>query len=140
MKKPIKKSLKKQKIQSDSTTDELIKSNIKLFQLCNELSNRVFSTEIATQKLASKMQGLEKDNMELRKVLDLIGEKIKEIKDDMIGPDDDQDTPDQNTSVSPAKNIPLHDDVTVMCSVCDKVFHSSLKKCPNCGFNRKESR
>lgn len=144
MKKPIKeekptKKIPKQLPPSASQLEELMKSEIYLYQFCNDMSAKVAGLELRLQNALNKIATLEKNDESLRNVLEVIGTKIKDLKEEMMGDPDGEFGEDTEVEVF-KREPPMHDDVTVACEVCNKIFHAKMKKCPNCGYNRFEGR
>jgi rubrerythrin len=149
MKKQSKTTIPSKKISDKEPTggqiEELIKSEIYLYQFCNTINQKVADLELKLQNAYSKIAILEKNDDNLRKILEVIGEKLKFLKDQMSdGEDDMDDIRDEEDGdedmADQLKNPPMHDDITIGCEVCNKIFHARLKKCPNCGFNRFEEK
>lgn len=144
MKNPINKNKKEaekpKKPRASKNIDELIKSQLNLFQFCNSLSSKNHLLELKVQNLHHETVSLKRDNEELKKILELIGRKITELRDRMNG-DDEHQSESKTTHQEHPKEIkklpPLHDDVITRCKMCEKIYHIKYTSCPFCGYTKK---
>jgi len=125
-----------------SKVDEIIKGQINLFQFCNSLSTKIHELEMNNQKLHHELSYVKRDNEELKRILEMVGKKISELRDRISEEDGPQmpketQTQKQETEQQVKKLPPLHDDVTVKCEMCDRMYHIKSKACPHCGYEKK---
>jgi len=140
-KKPIKRITDKSKKPKDKKNDlhDIIKGQVNLYQFCNSLSSKVHALEMGLQKLHHETTSLKKDNEELKRILDMIGRKIIELRDRISSDDEPPNPIKSNQKPEPIKEIkklpPLHDDVITRCQMCEKIYHIKSNTCPYCGFS-----
>lgn len=158
MKKRVNKKDKIEKIETNKNIDkeenidipksidleDVLKSQISLYQFCHVLHAENSDLKLKMQKLSDQISMTEQSNQNLKRFLEVIAEKIQELKNRMMDdePDpkaqdgDQSNQPSQSNRIMPNVSHPLHDDVTISCEVCNKVHHAKMKKCPNCGYDR----
>jgi predicted RNase H-like nuclease (RuvC/YqgF family) len=132
-----KKTVKPKKTDDCKTIDEVIKSQLNLFQFCNSLSSKNHNLALEIKNLQHETFSLKKDNEELKRILEIIGRKISELRDRMSDDESDEpNAPDPEPKKQHKKPPPLHDDVTSRCEMCEKMHHVKHAICPFCGFDK----
>jgi len=116
-------------------TEELMKSQIYLFQLCHDLQQKVGFLELELQKMSIHAQHIMQENGELKEFLNHLSKKLMNMKKD--GAEDN--TPnipssDPRASRKIGKIVPLHDDVSITCKICEHIYHIHQKACPKCSY------
>lgn len=113
--------------------DQLLTSQIDILKMINDFNTRLASVEMENQKLFHVLAMLTKNQDEFKGILDMLGRGMRQLKKQMEDEGDDF-LPNEAIDTGDKKDPPLHDDVTLACSVCDKVYNRRLGKCPRCGF------
>ena len=123
--------------------DQLSDSQIEILKMMNEFNSRLASVEVENQKLFNVLAMLTKKHDEFRNVLEMLGRGLKQLKT-QIEDDGSDASPEEAPGPAEKRDPPLHDDITVTCQVCDRVYNGRLDKCPRCGFtgnkNKKKGR
>jgi uncharacterized protein (DUF3084 family) len=142
----VKKESKNPKTKSKQQTpdiEEVLKSQISIYQFCHVLQAENSDLKLKVQKLSDQMLMAEQSHQNLKRFLEIIAEKIQELKARMMeenGDHQESEPEPQNEQksqqVESKPQPPLHDDVTIQCEVCSKVHHAKITKCPNCGYER----
>ena len=121
---------------------QLAKSHIDVLKMMNEFNSRLAAAEVENQKLYHILAMLTKNHDEFRAVLDMLGRGMRQLKKQIE--DDGSEPQEEQQESNEKKDPPIHDDVTVTCQVCDRVYNGRLEKCPRCGFtgnkNKKKGR
>jgi len=139
----------KKKIKSEKPANRLdiIESQIKLYQYCNEMTKKMHDMEMYVKNMTFQMHILKKENFEIKNLMHGLSSHLQMIRDikmrdegrDDSWLDEDVSTPQVQSNEAPQlvkKFLPLHDDVMMNCEVCNFNHHMNIKDCPKCGYNR----
>lgn len=140
MKTPKKQS-KQRPLEHRPTVEDILRSQINLYQYCNDLSNKLRDMEIAMQHFDFQSQMMKRDNFEVKSLLGNLGNHLKNMHEREMMDRNDSDHiegPKVENQIQPMmkKALPLHDDVMMNCEVCGCNHHQNMKLCPKCGFDR----
>lgn len=127
---------------------DIIESQIKLYQYCNDMTKKIHDMEMHVNNMTFQMHVLKKENFEIKHLLHGLSSHLQALRDMKRGEDDSwlndeaPRSPEASPQVKPEepqvikKALPLHDDVMMNCEVCSFNHHMNIKTCPKCGFNR----
>jgi superfamily II helicase len=125
-------------------TEELMKSQIYLFQLCHDQQQKLAAMELEMQKMSQHADFIMEENEELKNFLGNMSRKLMSLKKDLPNQSGAQEGAPNIPSGEAVpkiqkkigKPIPLHDDVSITCEMCSHVYHINQKACPKCNFNK----
>ncbi len=114
---------------------DIIESQIRLYQYCNDANKKIHDMEMWITNLGFQVHILKKENFEIKSLLQGISTHLQSIKNSMAV-DSDWTEEEQPVVLSTVKSLPLHDDVMTNCDMCGRNHHANLSSCPKCGFKR----
>jgi hypothetical protein len=135
-----KKQAKPKSRKNEILRPDLIDSQIKLFQYCNNLQSKLHDAELHMNAMHFQMSILKRENQEIKSLLQGLSNHMQSLRDLRRGEEGEEVEPQEEREQTPQppqrKSLPLHDDVTMNCDVCGHNHHVNNKTCPKCNFNR----